>query len=464
MVELNRDVLYLILKKLQDNKKALYSCLFVSKIWCEIIIPLLWKHPWKDLRIENEKKLSNIIISHLPDNSMSNLIQQKNISCQKPLFDYISFCKHLDLCEIKRITYFITDKKDEVPIVMNEILKLFINENRIFTHLYVPYKFDHQIHLIPGAKHCFSELRFLYCNSNLNDNILIGLMKIGKSIKELEFLIDNVNYGLVKLIETSKDLSRIHLKTSFFSKIDESFCKHLESSLKLHSKNIKYFKSDKPPVTDILSSFVNLEVLELHNIHDIFNTNLWVNSSLPFLQIIKTKRIPIKALANLIENTNGNLFEINIEDTNYGDIDNRLLIKAIQKNCPKLKYLKLLIKYNSILDLEELLINCKYLKGLFLLFNSQDVFDNQKNIDILFKILAKSSPTSLFKFKFYLKFTFILKFNLKLLFDDWKGRNPMLLQAIPSNSTLYIDLLEKYKAEGIIKTYDNILVFEDFDW
>ena len=37
MIELNRDILYLILKKeLQDDKKVLYSCLLVGKTRCEI--------------------------------------------------------------------------------------------------------------------------------------------------------------------------------------------------------------------------------------------------------------------------------------------------------------------------------------------------------------------------------------------------------------------------------------------
>ncbi|CAB4444298.1 unnamed protein product [Rhizophagus irregularis] len=114
MIELNRDILYLILKKeLQDDKKALYSCLLVGKTRCEII-PLLLKNPWKYLGKGNEKLLSNIIILHLSDNSRNNLIQHLNYLgslYQKPLFGYISFCKHLNLIEIRRIVDVITNKK-----------------------------------------------------------------------------------------------------------------------------------------------------------------------------------------------------------------------------------------------------------------------------------------------------------------------------------------------------------------
>jgi hypothetical protein len=79
--------------------------------------------------------------------------------------------------------------------------------------------------------------------------------------------------------------------------------------------------------------------------------------------------------------------------------------------------------------------------------------------------LAKSSPVSLFKFKieFYFDFEFISE-SFKLFFDGWKGRKPMLLQVIPPITRTYVDFLEKYKAEGIIKKYDNIYFSDDFEW
>ncbi len=53
----NKDIILLILEKLQDQK-SLYSCLFVDKTWCRIVISILWKN----IRIENNsrKKRSSI--------------------------------------------------------------------------------------------------------------------------------------------------------------------------------------------------------------------------------------------------------------------------------------------------------------------------------------------------------------------------------------------------------------------
>jgi hypothetical protein len=64
-LKLNHDVLYLIFKELQDDRKSLYSFLLVNKTWCEMIIPILWSNPWNHLDERKEKLLLNVIISHL---------------------------------------------------------------------------------------------------------------------------------------------------------------------------------------------------------------------------------------------------------------------------------------------------------------------------------------------------------------------------------------------------------------
>lgn len=78
------------------------------------------------------------------------------------------------------------------------------------------------------------------------------------------------------------------------------------------------------------------------------------------------------------------------------------------------------------------------------------------NVNDLFKILAISSPTNLFRFKF-INWP-IGKDSLNRFFDNWKGRCPILIQSSP-----YIDIMESYKEEGTIKHYSH-LHGEDFEW
>ncbi|GBC47163.2 hypothetical protein GLOIN_2v1866989 [Rhizophagus irregularis DAOM 181602=DAOM 197198] len=236
----------------------------------------------------------------------------------------------------------------------------------VFTHLYIPHQFDYQIHLIPGAKVCLSELQLLRCHTTIDDKILTGLSEICKSIKKLELFIGWSN-----------------------NKANESFFEVLENSLIKYSNNIQSFKLTKQPITNILSSFVNLKRLELHDGFHYMPWNCLENLSLPFLQVLRAIGIPVKVLISLIENTSGHLIEIKIDDTIYSGINNAMLIQAIYKNCPNLN-------------------------------------------------------------------------SLKLFFDDWKGRHPMLLQFALNDD--YDDLIEKYKAEGIIKRYDNKASYDDFEW
>ena len=146
MSRLNRDILYLIFKELQYDKKSLHSCLLVNKLWCEIIVPILWINPWNKLNKENKKLLLNVILSCLSD-ELKNTLKNKGIHIlyQRPLFDYISFCRHLNLNKIES-TISMYNQTEE-PTIKDEIFKLFINENTNCTHLYITHRFRLQIHL-----------------------------------------------------------------------------------------------------------------------------------------------------------------------------------------------------------------------------------------------------------------------------------------------------------------------------
>uniref|UniRef100_U9U4T0 Uncharacterized protein n=1 Tax=Rhizophagus irregularis (strain DAOM 181602 / DAOM 197198 / MUCL 43194) TaxID=747089 RepID=U9U4T0_RHIID len=305
-----------------------------------------------------------------------------NSSYERPLFDYISFCKHFNINEIERIIKTV-DKKSKIKIIKDEIYNLFINENTKFTHLYIPYQFDRQLHLIPGVDKCFSEIRFLSCNAKINLNVLPGLIEVFKSIRELELSIgaSNNKYEIIRLIKTSKNLVKIRLLNEYYS--ERSYCKNLEQTLANHADNILYLKLTKQPITNFV--------------------------------------------------------------------------------------------FLLFLHLEKLLINCKDLMGLYFNFDNS-YLNTYVHWDNFFETLAKSSPINLFRFKFQLYEAPELK-SLKLFFDNWKGRHPMLLQIIQDKDNLnfhaintmrrYYDLIEKSKAEGIVKKYDdnlNGITFKDFEW
>ncbi|CAB5214969.1 unnamed protein product [Rhizophagus irregularis] len=226
------------------------------------------------------------------------------------------------------------------------------------------------------------------------------------------FIYPIVKYILFLKLSVAKKL----VKVSFLTSYDEGahdilFCEVLENSLIKHANTIQHFKITKQPTTQILSYLINLRGLELAS--DFYNEK-WhclENLSTHFLQILRARRVSIKPLARLIENTSGYLTEFTINNEGGNTLNNRIIIQAICKN---LKYLKLSLRSANILELEKLLINCQYLEGLYILKIDAIDWGN------LFEILAKSSPSSLFKFKFCFSCTKVEIESLKLFFDNWK--------------------------------------------
>ncbi|RGB26758.1 hypothetical protein C1646_820215 [Rhizophagus diaphanus] len=494
MSKLNTDILYLISKELQNDKKTLFSLLLVNRNFCEIIVPILWKNPWKPLNYpyKIDKLLIKVIFSHLSKESRNKL---KNLdlpinSYKKPFFNYINFCKHLDLNNlnaIDRIIYTI----DENFKIKFEIYDLFINENTKFTHLYIPQQSGIPIHLFPEAKRCFSEIKFLSCSTVINSNILVWLTETCKSINELEIIVEehNNNYiHITKLIDSLKNLVTVYFLKNYpkystfpnyhnlpnysnypnFSnysnypnysnylnysnypsysyyptystyinyshysnysnhlKYNDGIYRILENSLAKHASTIKYIKLTKPPITRFLSFFVNLKKLELVDETET-HTMKWdclQNFSLPHLQIIEVSNIPINVLISLIENASESLIEIKTDCVSHDVIDNRRIIQIIYNKCPNLKYLKLLFRNPNILELKKLLINCQYLRGLFILVDLNEDFYWEN----VFIILAESSPNNLFRFKFNISQILNELELTQLFFDKWKDRAPMLLQ------------------------------------
>src|SRR6266498_5451132 len=107
-------------------KKTLVSCLTVNKTLCEITIPILWRDPWKYLK--RKKLLLNVIISHLSNELRDNLKSQGvdflTNPYQRPLFDYISFCRHLNLNNLNDMF----NNFHVFSIIKKEIFNLFVNE------------------------------------------------------------------------------------------------------------------------------------------------------------------------------------------------------------------------------------------------------------------------------------------------------------------------------------------------
>ncbi|GES74593.1 hypothetical protein GLOIN_2v990783 [Rhizophagus clarus] len=69
------------------------------------------------------------------------------------------------------------------------------------------------MHLIPGAKQCFSEIVVIRCNAAISNNGLNEFIGVCELVRELEFYIEysakDVDYSVFKLIDVLKKLTNI---------------------------------------------------------------------------------------------------------------------------------------------------------------------------------------------------------------------------------------------------------------
>ncbi|CAG8519893.1 20932_t:CDS:1 [Rhizophagus irregularis] len=159
---------------------------------------------------------------------------------EKPLFNYIGYIRYLNLTRLEQLLFRIRNVEEyKISNIIDEILELFINRNTKVTHLYIPSDFNHQIHLIPGAEHCFSGLKFLYCSTDdTNQNLLEGLSKISRLIRKMELFVLTSNFsGIIKLIESQK-----HLNEVWFYCQNKSIRESLEESLNCRTEIVKHVK------------------------------------------------------------------------------------------------------------------------------------------------------------------------------------------------------------------------------
>src|SRR6266498_225533 len=103
MARLKKYFFFFFFEELQDNPKSLFSFFMFNILWCETVIPVLWRNPWcheNNINYKNKKSLFYIIANYLPDGIKEFLTRQGTqlppISFQALLFDYLSFCRSMN--------------------------------------------------------------------------------------------------------------------------------------------------------------------------------------------------------------------------------------------------------------------------------------------------------------------------------------------------------------------------------
>ncbi|GBC52615.2 hypothetical protein GLOIN_2v1784794 [Rhizophagus irregularis DAOM 181602=DAOM 197198] len=271
--------------------------------------------------------------------------------------------------------------------------------------------------------------------------------------------------GLIKFLEIQRNLKSLYLHFKIKSIRKQSI--KLSEIIESKSKTLKKLIIG-PTITLIspkfLPSLINLEHLEFTNSMNMLKKEIvelqeWENylsiTSLPKLRYIKTGLcLPISNDYKLIENSHGNIREINICRRRFNNkrdpLHSEKLIEIISKYCPKVESLTIDAELKNLNGIRDILLNCSQLKKIKL-----SSCNNKWRFiicDELLEILIKLSSNNLYSFSFN-RWKFSVE-GLESFFESRRNKHPIIFNIYPDLCPFTLEhqlIVKKYIDEGIIK-------------
>ncbi|RIA80138.1 hypothetical protein C1645_882336 [Glomus cerebriforme] len=480
MLQLNKDVLFLLFEELQDDSKSLFSCLLVNRLWCETVIPILWRNPWcYGINYKNKSYLFAIIAFYLPI-SIKEFLLSQGINfppISSLLFNYLSFCKSINVNIINSIIPIGSPLEYNQFLLQQEFYNILITKCSELKYLDVK-SINHQIFYFPEAKACLKTLYELKCDTSIDSVFFYGLARLCQNIQKLVIINNttNINHGIAKLIEVQENLKNFEWKDDF----DEDYFiedPYREVLLALSKKAdiINYLKIyirsvdgyEHTLLQEILPKLYKLKTLILNNV-TYFNKNQFKMLVYHDIEILHIDYITINMASYIIENSGGHLKEIILFENceyydDFGDNFNEVSLKFIQKiseYCPSIEYLTLAFSPTDehFTEFEKLLKVCQKLKSLLLfIFNVDERETTEKiteNGAELLKALIRSVPTNLREIRFFENFKFSLN-ALEEFLKQWRDRPAFTVFTtdLIYNEEYYKRLINKFKNDGVIKDF-----------
>ncbi|CAB4418289.1 unnamed protein product [Rhizophagus irregularis] len=351
-----------------------------------------------------------------------------------PTFNYISFCNFPkdEIIKIIMRTIFKRIKSDDKKkILEQEIYKLFISQCKNIREIHL--QTTHPLNSFPGASECFSQLYSLRIDmKSVNSEIIHGMAQLCKDLNSLSiYNFSEDNLELISLINSQK-------------------------------KNLKelYIYATNDSVEKFMRVF-------MHNAEKL--KQCLANSEFPNLKILGVTELEcFKELAMLIEKTKGNISRIYVYTTDKWVKDTELLIQAVSKNCPKIKFLRTYIEPKYFINIKSVLLNCKNLEKLRLDNINRPRYDVENTGDEILNILSEFSPDSLINITLSEDWKFSID-TLTRFLESYRVRTLNEFDIIQRNTfnitSSHRDIINKYIKEGVIKRSNctHIRLLDDSD-
>ncbi|CAG8667462.1 17130_t:CDS:1 [Acaulospora morrowiae] len=406
----------------EDNYSTLYKCLLVSRYWCKLVVPILWRNPfhyWRssssrpgENRIENNWHLLRITyIATLNEVEKETLHQyDRRYNHSQPLFQYSSYLEKFSFADIAKIivegwkrrdksaNLFTKIRIERLGRIMTAIFQLVLRTGclrEIEILDYYDEKFTYVIlNVISFFSYqpIFSQLRNLTINIRQGPylkELLRNSSKLFTNLERLEYKFETTCSIDPRTVNSFADIITAQSNLKYFSMeihgIDyqRRFMSHLDSQKEsLTSLNLQFVNFSIISLNSI-AKFTKLETMELHNCIWITkgNCEMFMKSPIQLKSLtFDTHYFDDTLLATLIEKAGKNLLNL------YIDKITEKVVMSLSQFCPNIS------KFTLCYKLQDYSMFMDYLKGSRI---SQLVINSCRVSIGSLNFLAKCVPSSL---------------------------------------------------------------------
>ncbi|KAF0365685.1 hypothetical protein F8M41_013712 [Gigaspora margarita] len=357
-----------IFNNLNNEFYTLYSCALVSRHWCKMSIPILWKDPFSFK--QNPLFISKYFSSLGEDEKFSLKEYGLNVEISKTLFAYAKFLKVFHISDLEtKVAKWINlqlvdaDSKSDsdyvqlVQHIIDLLFKLFVESGASLHKLDLLY-FYHEINpeifnSLEQNVQFFSRLQ----NLSLNITPYFGIettttfLKIfGKNTTKIsnlelhrcfQFYDPQLFHALIKVIKSQEQLRKFRLSHSIEDKSSMEFhgiISALESQ-KDSLQEIVIEKCDYSAEFEIMKNCKQLEIFRIWNC-DYSKLLKMLNNKINTLEIVDSQ-INTLTIVQSLEKFGISLQRLKLESGNEGIRDEFLLFEALKSFCPNITYLSI---------------------------------------------------------------------------------------------------------------------------
>ncbi|CAG8456032.1 9620_t:CDS:1 [Acaulospora morrowiae] len=259
------EVLEEVFNYLSSDSNFLYNCLLVDKLWCQIIVRILWRNPWNYYSLSKSmfwSRITRTIVSMIPRESekfmLQNGIDILSISTtgRSHMFNYLGYCKYLSFKELHRIRREILEQIPTLSdfershkefILEKEIYSLFTSRSYSLAYLQL---LDITLPQVPKSKLSYSNPLSSICpqvkgylfpsyitHLELHSYFSPSLLTTISHITQVQALTinpcDSDNLGLSTLIKSQKCLKELKIVCSHSNVVFEELSQAIAEKAKM---------------------------------------------------------------------------------------------------------------------------------------------------------------------------------------------------------------------------------------